>query len=591
MEVAPASHAAFLRVTFPDGAKERRVMIDASRRFDGVFDDRKPAHGRIDFFDTSHRCIMMWNRDRVDGRSGPVLKNWCAFARLFLKHVNPHTGRAWGEEPALLFLPLVNEGAFSNPKTWASLARIPAFRAAFAKWIRQERERAPDAFPEAVGEEPPEDLNRIGARHSAVYANFLAYLERTGFARMRAYLREELDVKVPLTNQNCGPHLPPMQAVREEVYDFVDDHTYVDHPAFIGKTRWAPPVRLGNGGKTQLGKGLCCAIADLSFTRLVNKPFTVTEWNFAAPGPHRAQGGLMMGAAASLQDWDGLWRFAYAHDVRDAEEQPRRIDFFNVATDPVSLAGERAGILLFLRRDVEPLATTVARLVDDGAMRPAKGTACAPVKPGWANLLWRTKVGTCRPGSLPKEAFGVPFAAKTVKDRLPADLPANGGVRIDTAKRTLAIATARTCGGYAPAEAGEVGAGDFSFAVGEDSAAVWASALDGTDLAHAGRILVSHVTDARNTGMAFSNETVSVMTKWGKAPVLVRTGTATVALNLDSPRDVRIWALDAVGNRKNTVPSEVKDGRLRFTTSVQQPFGACFHYEVAIERQLREGKK
>ena len=96
MEVAPASHAAFLRVTFPDGAKERRVMIDASRRFDGVFDDRKPAHGRIDFFDTSHRCVMMWNRDRVDGRSGPVLKNWCAFARLDLSV--PYEACGGGEE-------------------------------------------------------------------------------------------------------------------------------------------------------------------------------------------------------------------------------------------------------------------------------------------------------------------------------------------------------------------------------------------------------------------------------------------------------------------------------------------------------------
>lgn len=519
-----------------------------------------------------------------------VFADWCAFARLFLTHVNPYTGRAYGQEPALLFLPLVNEGRFSV-KQWKSLAGYPAFQAAFSRWLREERVRDPQAFPQLKDGTIPESLDEVGGSAGTVSANFMAYLETEGVARMRAFLRDELNVRVPLTNQNCGPHFPPMQEVRENVYDFVDDHTYVDHPSFLGKANWTLPVRLGNGGKTQLGKGLCSAIADLAFTRLIDKPFTVTEWNFTAPGPHRAQGGLMMGAAGALQSWDGLWRFAYAHDYRDAEEVPRKMEFFNVGTDPVMLAGERAGILLYLRQDVTALTNVVVRTVDEASMRPKDGT-CEHVKPAWANILWRAKTGTCLPGHAPAGAVSLPFAAKSTKGFVSADgvdAPVRE-VTFDTAREALAIATERTCGGYAPSTAGTVNAGRLRFAVESGSAAVWASALDGEGLASAKRILVSHVTDARNTDMVFSNATPSVMLKWGKAPVLVRAGRATIELDVGSMQGVCVWALDEIGNRKREIPAVREAGRIRLETDVRQPFGATFHYEVAVDRGQESGR-
>ena len=47
-----------------------------------------------------------------------------------------------------------------------------------------------------------------------------------------------------------------------------------------------------------------------------SKPYTITEWNFCGPGRFRGVGGLLTGAFAAEQEWDGLWRFAYSHSVR-----------------------------------------------------------------------------------------------------------------------------------------------------------------------------------------------------------------------------------------------------------------------------------
>lgn len=37
----------------------------------------------------------------------------------------------------------------------------------------------------------------------------------------------------------------------------------------------------------------------------------VTEFDYAGPNMHRAEGGVLTGGYAALQDWDGL--FQYAH--------------------------------------------------------------------------------------------------------------------------------------------------------------------------------------------------------------------------------------------------------------------------------------
>ena len=60
-------------------------------------------------------------------------ENWKTFARNLLEHVNPHTQRAYKDEPGLAWLSLINEGNLNN---FLQLAKdIPEYRQAWNRWL------------------------------------------------------------------------------------------------------------------------------------------------------------------------------------------------------------------------------------------------------------------------------------------------------------------------------------------------------------------------------------------------------------------------------------------------------------------------
>ena len=62
---------------------------------------------------------------------------------------------------------------------------------------------------------------------------------------------------------------------------------------------------------------------------------------------------------ASVQDWDVLWRFAYAHQ-KDWLFKPSRMDYFDNSRDPLNMAADRITTLMFLRGDVKPFDKRIA---------------------------------------------------------------------------------------------------------------------------------------------------------------------------------------------------------------------------------------
>jgi len=137
-------------------------------------------------------------------------------------------------------------------------------------------------------------------------------------------------------------------------YDYVDDHFYVDHPQFL-EGSWRLPSKCPN--TSPLAEGATGGRSK-TFTRLFNKPFTITEYNYSGPDDS-ARGGILTGAMGALQGWGGIWRFAYSHS-REAMFSPSRTGYFDLASDPLSQAAERASLCLFLRGDLKPAPHRVA---------------------------------------------------------------------------------------------------------------------------------------------------------------------------------------------------------------------------------------
>ena len=502
----------------------------------------------------------------------PAFQNWAAFAKAFLTHVNPHTGRRYADEPGMPFIVMINEGSIGYSKQ--EVRESPQMQAAWAAWLKEKRAKDP-----AFADIPDKMPTGMSGQAGSAAALFIADTEAKMVGRMKAFLRDEVGCKALISNYNCGTHYTTLQPVREALYDYVDDHFYVDHPHFLEK-KWSLPSSCGNENPLRTG---CRTPAAVAFTRLANKPFTVSEYNFSGPGMFRGVGGIMTGAMGALQDWSALWRFAYAHRLENMFDGEGAAGYFDVSTDPLSQASDRASICLFLRRDLEAATGRVAASVTAGEVG-ALDERPASVTPSWWPAAWHAQVGTyASPAALPgwqllpnAEAYGTnSLAALAALTNAPAALV------IDQARGSFTVDTARTAGGFA--EEGRVEAGPLTVDVSGAAATVWVSALDGAPIAASKRLLLTHLTDVQNTGVSYAEQARKILLSWGKLPYLVRVGQAEVALALKEPGAYAVYALATSGRRLEKVDAKAGDGKLRFTAAVANKAGARMLYEIVCE--------
>ena len=176
-------------------------------------------------------------------------------------------------------------------------------------------------------------------------------VEERSLARMIGFVRS-LGAKALITDMNNGPHPPEKMAVREKWLDYFDNHFYIDHPQWLG-VRLHLPFRTRNLDILDYPEGVGMSGADrAAAVRLPTMPYTITEWNFSGPGAFRYQGGLYTAALAVQGQWDGLWRFTYAHGIQNLFDTSKAASgSFDVMLDPLQQASERALVALYLRGD------------------------------------------------------------------------------------------------------------------------------------------------------------------------------------------------------------------------------------------------
>lgn len=261
-----------------------------------------------------------------------AFRDWAEHSRSFLEHVNPYTGRAYKDEPGMPFVVLVNEGKLYMG--WGSAKKM-SDPVVVAAW----REFGGKGAPPSQGVAGPDEVS----------ARFDAWIGRRMWEKGSAFVRS-LGCRALLSDDNNGRWHGEGQGLTP-LYDYVDSHFYVDHPVFL-ETPWRLPSRCENCNPVITGKP---PIFHRGWAKGASKPYTISEWNFSGPGRYRGMGGVLTGAFASEQEWDGLWRFTYSHSNRNLKDSPSLPPGnFDLATDPLMAAGDRAGVCLYLRRDAAP---------------------------------------------------------------------------------------------------------------------------------------------------------------------------------------------------------------------------------------------
>lgn len=556
-----------------------------------------------------------------------AFENWKQFARALLDHTNPHTGRRYADEPALAWLAMINEGNFGN--FYRDLRTIPEWTKAWNRWLAQHyttRTALAQAWKQDLkdSEDPatgtvalPDNLRGEGPRPRDCI-RFLSDTERDMVERMKKFLRDELRCDALISNASSWTYFVTDQAARN-VYDYVDDHFYVDHPQFL-EGSWRLPSRCPN--TSPLAEGATGGRSKC-FTRLADKPFTITEYNYSGPGRFRGVGGILTGALGALQGWGGIWRFAYSHS-RSAIFIPSPMGYFDLASDPLSQAAERASLCLFLRGDLHPAPHSISIAMSEADL--ASPAARIPnLHPQWHWAGWVTRLGTRLARSpadplpedilfplgwqTPASAWSAahvqhdnPYAITDTRltsllrsrNIIGTDNPTDparrllrsetGEITIDGPNNKLILDTARTAGGYAPAgQTIAVPNAGVQIAIQGSDATVWVSALDEKTIRDSRRLLVTHLTDLQNTGIRYREEARQTLLAWGGLPHLVRSGRAEVSVKITNAADMKVWALSTGGRRLLQVPVKKQGDIVLFIADVaaSSEHGALMLYEVA----------
>jgi hypothetical protein len=462
--------------------------------------------------------------------------NWREFAFNLMNSLNPYTGLRWKDDPAIAWIVPLNENTMGS-----ATQNLPAAsRALFDQAWQSAGNTGAWNFQTDAG------------------ARFGASLHAQAYAWMKQELRG-MGVKALLSDLNGWWDQKVFSGNRADL-DYVDNHNYWDHPIFLSQP-WNLPSRGSNDGGMAVKDLGGAGLQAIALTRTQGKPFTVSEFQFTAPNRYRAEGGLLMGSIAARQDWDALFRFAWSHNS-ESIIAPARFDFFDLQSDPVGIATERAIVALFLRGHMSPA-------LEAGVLR------VNPSSPGAAGRYSASMMNQL----LTRRLFSSPASGGD------GNLAVPGGphpAEINPAAGLLTVNTPQTQGVFGPAgTTADLGALDVVLSGSRQ--AVWATSLDDRPLTNSARILLTQITDVQNSGIRYSGPDRQIVESWGTLPHLVRAGSAEATLTCVNPSRLKVYRLDMAGNRIAELPVVRTATTISFTLQTVSPLGNTLYHEVASD--------
>ena len=284
------------------------------------------------------------------------------YAKALLTAENPHTGLSLAEDPAVAFVEIINEHGLVNyffmERYEPELAEMPEpFLSDLTRqWGRYLHEKHQWDYLSVVhvygdGERlfvPTLQQFREGwnPTQRRTWIEFLYQKEIDYYADMRKYLREDLGVKALIMGSTAGSSTPLIMA---QSTDVIDQHVYYDNPKWRGKTWDFGSKDWHIDNTSNIGGYVGGRLRWVAGYQVEGKPFSVTEYNTAAPNMFAGEAPLYLATMGAIQGWDAIYLFAYTHN---AEWDRHRIIGLDTADHPTKMANVPIAALLFRRGDL-----------------------------------------------------------------------------------------------------------------------------------------------------------------------------------------------------------------------------------------------
>ena len=418
---------------------------------------------------------------------------------------------------------------------------------------------------------------------AADWTDYLAAIEKSYVETMTDFVKKDLNYKglIICSQASYGGWAG---LARESRSDFIDMHAYWQHPNFPNKPWDGNDWNIPNTAMADdAGAG---TLASLATHRVADKPFTVSEYNHAAPNDYAAETVPLILGYAAAQDWDGVYLFDY-NGNRDSWKANQIETYFSVHSDPNKMAMLPGMARAFLRGDVAALrGTTTLTVSRDDLLTFNAGKRSGSVYDNMVSNDWR-KWGLTRDDLL-ESRVQLKIAAGATAPVIERSGPRGGQwswnfwgdrgvVEIDAPAAKSIVG--RIGDGFivGPLQAGALTVSGVQSP--NDWAALSLVSLDKLPVAQSKSLLLTAMNRAENTGMKWNAERTSVGTKWGVGPTQFTVPRATISLQTKA-KSARVFRLMPTGERGAIAGSSLKDGVLSFEIG---PDDQTVWWQIAIE--------
>ena len=517
--------------------------------------------------------------------------HYAAGFRFLMNHVNPYTGRKLKDDPQLMAITFYNEieHVFADKM-------FPLFDKPFKAWCKEKNLEVQKPFGRALLQEatPEGDAARKFILEKIDHNNeFLFDLARKegyrGFVTM-------YDMNV---RHLCG--------WGRRNYNAVAMHTYHAHPermlplmklpGFKQKLRFGAWYRNKMTGIRQESSITSDRnyITKAAVSRVLNKPFFLTEYAHSNYNQYTQEGGISMGAYAALQDWDML----IPHENCVKILYPPMIGGFEEANSMTQRAGRMLTAFLWQRGDAAPAKKSINLNIPEKTTRSEN--ILGSIGSGYNLLSMISKIGASYDGKqrgdfqfTPTKFTGVSYkgmyVVQAADDRDQADqlelsvkalrsvgiIPESnrtdvqkgifesetGELLADTKKHTLSVVTPRT-ESLALKPGQSLKGKQLSVLSTSVPVTVSAISIDGKEsVASAKHLLLFVQTMSVAEHAVFSTENFDFEIDHGGLKTVERAGQFKISLKTKQKKTPKLYALNPNGSREKELHVVFKNGDL-----------------------------
>lgn len=483
------------------------------------------------------------------------------YARKLLTHRNPYTGNTYADEPAVAFVEVNNENSLIS--NWALLPQLNNAHKGelihqWKKWL--------GAHPDYKGKEGyNEDIMGIiqnyGSTSSETSKEMLwSFLTETEmyFAReMTSYFKNELKIHA-LVAETQAYYSGVAGVIREaEVSDFIDMHSYWEHPDFPGKswsrTDWlirnSSMVSDKNGG----------TLLSFGQHRVAGMPLTISEYDHPAPSFFCAEMFPMLNSVSAFQDFDGIYHFTFDHPY----DKGRIDNFFSNAGHPLKQVFVPVGAVLFRMGAVKPGQNPVHLNLPKESVVPNLVKYGDKIRLHVSNMRYIWDEAGAPVSLISMRPMDVTIGGSDLRLSEAVETPEGpwvsetGEIIWDNADSTQAVfkvdaPSAKVAVGYIGGKAIDLGNITVAMdATPNNWAAITLSSLDSKPLEESSKILLVAAGRAENTGWKWNENKTTLGGDWGNAPTRVEGIPARITFR--NTESFKVQSLDPAGNPVNEI--------------------------------------